>query len=191
MKRKLAVIDVETGGLDVTKHSILTIAVLIWNDGAIEDEYYTMVSEPTIVADEGALKVNGLTVEQVKDEGVSPLQAVNAITAMLQKHDMRRDVRIVAHNASFDVSFVKRLWALAGRDFAKTFSYRALCTMTGALLLEQAERIKLPGGSAALDSLVKNWSITLDRSEGHNALADAYACAEVLKREIKLIGGLH
>jgi DNA polymerase III epsilon subunit-like protein len=188
-KRKLVVIDTETGGLDVNTHSLLSIAVLVWSEGAVEDEFYTLVNEGEIVADEQALKINGLSVERVKAEGVNPLQAVNAITSMLLKHDLRRDVRIVAHNAPFDVPYVKRLWRLAGRDFAKQFSYRSLCTQTGALLLEQAGRIDLPGGSASLDNLVKLWSIKLDRTGGHNALADAHACAGVLKHEIALIGG--
>jgi len=190
MKRKLAIVDVETGGLDVSKHALLSVAVLIWNGGAIEDEYYTLIREEDIVVEDEAMRVNGLDLSVVREQGVTPLQAVNEITAMFQKHDMRRDIRIVAHNAQFDTSYMKRLWTLAGKDFNKTFSFRSLCTVTGALLLEQAERIMLPGGSASLDNLVKLWGIKLDRTEGHNALRDAHACAEVLRKEIKLVGGL-
>lgn len=190
MNRKLAIIDTETGGLDPTKHSLLSIAVLIWNNGAIEDEYYTLINEGEIVADEEALKVNGLDLDVVRTEGVSSIQAANSIIALLQKHDMRKMVRICAHNAPFDIAYMKRLWANAGKDYRKTFSHQSLCTQTAALLLEQAGRITLPGNSAGLDNLVKLWGIKLDREGGHNALNDAHACAEVLKREIKLLGGL-
>jgi len=190
MSRKLLIVDTETGGLDPAHNPILSIAALVWNQGGIEDQYYTLVNVGgEMRVEDQALKVNGLSVEQIKAEGVSPLQAANAIRAMLQKNDMRRDVRICAHNAPFDVSFVKQLWTLASLDYKKTFSYRSLCTQTGALLLEQAGRVELPGGSASLDNLVKLWEIKLDRSGGHNALDDAHACAEVLRRELWLIGG--
>ncbi len=186
--RKLLIVDTETGGLDPDKQSILSIAALVYNDGAIEDEYYTLIAEGDIVAEPQALKVNKLSVAQCQSEGASPLAAANAIIAMLQKHDMRRDVRICAHNAAFDVGFLRRLWRLAGWSYSATFSYRSLCTQTGALLLEQAGRLDLPGGSASLDNLVKYWNIKLDRTGGHNALGDARACAEVLRREISMIG---
>lgn len=188
-RRKLLIIDTETGGLDPGQHSILSLAAIVWHDGAVEDHYYTLIAEPEIVAEAGALKVNKLTVEQVQAEGVSPYTAFAALQSMLQKHDMRTDVRLAGHNVAFDVGFLKRLLRLAGAEdkYRRLFSYRSLCTQTGALLLEQAGRIDLPGGSASLDALVKLWSIKLDRTEGHNALADAYATAEVLKKELVLM----
>jgi DNA polymerase-3 subunit epsilon len=185
------IVDTETGGLDPSQHSILSIAALVWHEGAVIDEMYTLIAEPEIVAEAGALKVNKLTIEQVQDEGVSPYTAVVALRSMLLKHDMRTDVRLAGHNVAFDVGFLKRLLRLAGEEamYRKMFSYRSLCTQTGALLLEQAGVIDLPGGSASLDALVKLWTIKLDRSEGHNALADAYATAGVLNKELALIGG--
>ena len=142
------------------------------------------------MAETTALKVNKLTIEQVRAEGVTPHAALAAIRLMLQKNDMRSDVRIVGHNVAFDIGYLKRLFRLAGEEpaYRKLFSYRSLCTQAGALLLEQAGRIDLPGGSASLDALVKLWAVKLDRVEGHNALADAYATAEVLNKELALIG---
>ena len=189
-KRKLLIIDTETGGLDPAVQCILSIAAVVWSGGSVEDHYYTLIAEPEIVAEPGALKVNKLTVEQVQAEGVSPFDAFHGLHAMLQKHDMRSDVRLAGHNVAFDVGFLKRLFRLVGKtdkDYGKLFSYRSLCTQTGALLLEQAGRIDLPGGSASLDALVKLWAIKLDRTDGHNALADAFATAEVLNRELKMM----
>jgi DNA polymerase-3 subunit epsilon len=185
VKRKLLVIDTETGGLDPARHSILSIAALVYQDGVVVDEYYSLVAEPEIVAEESALKINGLTVEQVRSEGTSAPNAADAIEAMLQKHDMRDRVTIAGHNAAFDRAFLLRLWRLAGRDGDKRFSHRVLCVQTGALLLEQAGRVVLPGGSASLDSLCAMWGIPLDRASGHHALTDARAHAAVLRRLIR------
>lgn len=193
MKRKLLVVDCETGGLDANVNAILSVGALVFHQGAIEDRFYSIIDEgdPSRGGgkiDDAALKVNGFTHKRIQEEGRSPIEVVNLIEALMQKHDMRGRITIVAHNAAFDMGFMKRLWARAGKDFNKQFSYRALCTQTGALLLEQAGRLQLPGGSASLDSLTKLWGIDLDRGDGtHNALDDAVACALVLKRQLEML----
>jgi len=193
VKRKVLVVDVETGGLDPAINAILSVGALVFHQGAIEDRFYSIVNEGDPQqgggkVDPEALKVNGFTHTRIQGEGRSPVEVVNAIEAMLAKNDMRGRITIVAHNAAFDMGFMKRLWARAGKDFNKRFSYRALCTQTGALLLEQAGRLQLPGGSASLDSLTKLWGINLDRGDGlHNALDDAEACALVLKRQLEML----
>jgi DNA polymerase III epsilon subunit-like protein len=187
-KRKLLVCDCETGGLDPNVNAIISIAALIYNGGAVEDEFYAVINENDGgLIEDGALKVNGFTRGRIEEEGSTPLEVVNLIDAMLAKHDMRGRITVCAHNAAFDMGFLRRLWGRAGRDFSKRFSYRALCTQTGALLLEQAGRINLPAGSASLDNLTKFWNISLDRSSGHNALDDALGCAAVLKKELEML----
>jgi DNA polymerase-3 subunit epsilon len=179
MKRKLVVVDTETGGLNPESHSILSVAALILDGDKIVDEYYTLINEGECVVAEGsALKVNGLTMERVRSEGVSPEVAVKGINDLLTKHALR-GATLVAHNAAFDVGFMKRLYRLAGQDYEKRFAYRHLCTVTGALLLDQAGIIVLPSGSASLDNLIKLFGIEADR-EKHDALVDARACASIL-----------
>lgn len=193
VKRKLLVVDVETGGLDPAVNAILSVGALVFHQGAIEDRFYSVIDEGAEIRgggkiEDAALKVNGFTHWRIHDEGRTPLEAVNLIEAMMLKHDMRGRITIVAHNAAFDMGFIKRLYARAGRDFNKRFSYRALCTQTGALLLEQAGRLQLPRGSASLASLTKLWGIDLDRGDGtHNALDDAEACALVLKKQLDML----
>lgn len=185
--KKLLVIDTETGGLDPDKNSLLSLGAVVYHDGAIVDEFYSLVHEPEFLAEESALKVNNLTREQVERDGESPAQVVAALENMLLRHDMRSRVTLVAHNAPFDLPFLKRLYRLACKDWAKRFSYRALCTQNGALMLDLSGRIVLPGGSASLDNLCKLWQIDLNRSGGHNALDDARAAAMVLKKIVEVI----
>lgn len=189
MKGKVVFVDTETGGLDPLKHSLLSIGVAIVQDGAVVDTMYTLVREPEIIAEESALKINGLTVDEVYEKGVTPLQAVNMLVSLLQKNGIFKNAQFAAHNAPFDKPFVKRMFELAGKKMDSVFSYRPLCTQTGALMLDLAERIYLPGGSASLDNLVKLWNIKLDRSAGHNALNDAIAGAHVLVKELELMHG--
>ena len=191
MSRKLLVIDIETTGTDPLVHGVVTLGALVWNQGGIDAEYHALVNDEDALISAGAMAIHKIPLEHIREHGISPYMAVTALEQMFAKHDMTgRHVVIAAHNAPFDVGFLKRLYRLAGQDFSKRFGYRHLCTQTGALLLEQAGRLDLPGGSASLDTLTKFWNIVLDRSEGHDALADARATAAVLNRELTLMGGL-
>ena len=189
MKGKVVFVDTETGGLDPLKHSLLSIGVAIVQDGAVVDTMYTLVKEPEIIADASALKINGLDLDVVYRDGVTPRQAVDKLVTFLQKNGIFKNAQFAAHNAPFDKPFVKRMFELAGKQMDKVFSYRPLCTQTGALMLDLAGRINLPGGSASLDNLVKLWGIKLNREGGHNALQDAIAGAHVLIKELELMHG--
>jgi DNA polymerase-3 subunit epsilon len=184
MKGRLLLIDTETGGLDASRHSILSLAALVLNyDGQIIDEMYTLINEgELLVTEQSALKVNGLTVERVREEGVTPLYAVGMLFEMLKTHDMIEGVTIVAHNAKFDFEFLKRLFRVAGINesvFNLWFTHRTICTQAGAGLLVQAGVVK--ADSTSLDSLCAAAKITIDRSNGHNALLDATATAHLFQ----------
>lgn len=189
MKKHILFVDTETGGLNPHEDSILSFGAALIYDGAIVDTFYTLIREEKIIVNPAALKINGLSVEKVQAEGVPPLMAVKKLVAFLNKNGLKKNVQFAAHNAPFDMPFVKRMFDQGGQDFNKVFSYRPLCTQTGALLLDLSGRISLPGGSASLDNLTKFFHIDLDREAGHNALQDAIAGAKVLIREMELIGG--
>jgi DNA polymerase III epsilon subunit-like protein len=189
MKRKVLVIDTETGGLDASLFSLLSVAAIVLNEGVVEEEYYTLVNEDVIIVEDEAMKINRLDLERNRSEGKNPRQVVNVLNNLILKHGIRRGVTIVAHNAPFDVSYMKRLYRLAGVDYSKWFAYRSLCTVTGALLLDQAGRITLPGGSASLDNLTTLWNLKLDRPDGHNALDDARATVLVYNKLIQMLKG--
>lgn len=195
MKRKLLVIDTETGGFDPNVHAICSLAAVVVNQGSVEDSFYVLIKDPTGEIDmertenkRPAFEVNGLNEDVLEEEGYTPLAAVSMLEAMLQRHDMRDRVMLAGHFVSFDIGFLKRLYRLAGANYENRFSHRALCTQTGALLLEQAGRIDLPGGSASLDNLARYFSVPLDRERGHNALNDAHATACVLQKMLEKIG---
>lgn len=187
--RKLLLIDTETGGLDDRENAILSIAALVINQGAIEDEYYSLINEGVesgLIGNE-ALEINGLTLDQIEREGKSPFTVISELECMLLKHDMRGTVTLAGCNTQFDAGFLRRLYRISGRDASKRFSHRVICVQTGALLLEQAGAIVLPSGSASLESLCKLFSIPLDRSAGHHALPDARATAGVLQKLIRIL----
>lgn len=185
--KKMIVFDTETGGFDPAVNSILSIGMVVWNNGAIEDRLRVIVREDEINAEAQALKVNGLTLERIRTEGVSPYDAVIQINQMLLKHDLyKRRLTLAGHHVAFDIGFLKRLYRLAGltEDQFRTFySHRSICTQTLAIALELVGRVKWH--STGLDSLTRHFGIQIGegaRKGKHDSLEDAEATALLLNK---------
>ncbi len=189
--RRIAVIDTETGGLDPNEHSILSLAIVLWQDGSIAGKFQVVVREPMLSTTLEALKINGFTQEILDTDGVSPMTAVMAMKNFLLSNDWRTRVTLGGHNVAFDVGFLKRLCRLGGmtpKEYNTMFSHRAICTQTLALALEVADRCTFR--STGLDALTKYFGIEI-REGGvhgrHDALEDATATAKLLTKELELI----
>jgi DNA polymerase III epsilon subunit-like protein len=190
--RKLLVVDTETAGLHASRHSILSFAAVIYQDGSITGEFHTLVAEPTLcvenVTDEqraegvkDAFEVNGIKADDLIG-APTPWLVVQQFVNWLQKNEMYGQQTLVAHKVDFDVAFLKRLWLLAGADFEKQFGHRHLCTQSAALLLDYAGRLNLPGRSASLDNVAEALGCGKREGRHHNALEDAKLCAQVLRK---------
>ena len=178
---KILVIDTETGGLDADKFSILSLGAVVWSDepGFRREKFETFVAENPIIAEAGALAVNGLDVETLKVIGKNPASAASLFHNFVRRNfpgDER--VTVAGHNVDFDVRFVKRLFRLAGfeADYAKTFSHRVLDTASIGRFLVLSHRLKLE--SASSDALFKFFGI--EPVKAHTALDDAWATANLL-----------
>jgi DNA polymerase III subunit epsilon len=178
VKRKLLVIDTETGGLDPAEHAIMSLAAVVYHDGHIDESVAWLIEDPTGVKTVNATNLNGLD-----GCGDSPWKVVTELKQLLLRHDMRGKVTLAGHNLPFDVGFLQRLYRLADADYDKQFNYGGLCTKTAALLLEQAGRLKIDNSS--LVTVCEALGITVDAS--HDALADALNTAQVLRRLIERI----
>jgi DNA polymerase III epsilon subunit-like protein len=191
MRKRLLILDAETGGLDCAEHSVLSLGAVIWNNGNIDAKFQVVIREPQMSTTLEALRVNGLTHEIIENEGVSPLTAVQALQNFLLANDLHPRITLAGHNVAFDVGFLRRLYRLAGfpdKAYGKIFSYRVLCTQTLALALEAAGRCDFK--STSLDALCKHFKIKIrdeDTYGRHDALEDATAAARLLTAELALI----
>jgi DNA polymerase III epsilon subunit-like protein len=92
------------------------------------------------------------------------------------------DVRITlaGHNLPFDIAFLQRLYRLAGEDYDKVYHHGGLDTKSAALVFEQAA-LFFPRSSSLVD-VAPAFGVTVKKA--HDALADAYATAQVLEKMI-------
>jgi DNA polymerase III epsilon subunit-like protein len=184
MNNKMLLIDTETGGLDASSHSILSLAALVVDyAGRTIDEMYTLIDEgENVITEDSALAINGLSMVTIQQRGVSPIRAVGLLYEMLNRHNMLHNVTVVAHSVKFDFPFLRRLFREAGINdtcFNDVFSHRTICTQAGAGLLMQAGVINPT--STSLANLCEYFKIPLNRTKGHNALEDARATAAVFE----------
>jgi len=152
-------IDIECSGPVPALYDMISlgaVAVAPDDDGKLHlgATHYVELRPEAPRVDPGAMKVNGLDIEQLRAHGVPRRQALEALTAWTKAHTKPGTKPVfVGHNAPFDWSFVS--WVYAAEDLPNPYGYKALDTKalaTGKLNLHWfdsskevlAERLNLP-----------------------------------------------
>ena len=157
-----AIIDVETTG-GVARHERITEIAIVLHDGqAVVDSFSTLINP------ERSIPWNITMVTGITDEMVA--QAPRFYEVAKQIVQMTEGAVFVAHNVSFDYSFVREEFARLGF----TFSRKQLCTVRLA-------RKVFPGlPSYSLSNLKKHFGIEAERS--HRALDDTLATVQIFEK---------
>ncbi|MFH1278835.1 MAG: exonuclease domain-containing protein [Candidatus Eisenbacteria bacterium] len=161
--------DVETTGLHPLCDRVVEVGALRFGLGGPREAYESLVN-PERPIPEDAVAVHGIDEAAVAG---APLFAGIA-------EDLRRlmdGAVLVAHNASFDASFLLCECHRAGIDPPEIGALDS-CTLA---------RLAFPGMDRySLDHLVEK--LGLDRSRGHRALPDAAASADLFLRSLRRLG---
>ncbi|XCB30949.1 3'-5' exonuclease [Arcanobacterium hippocoleae] len=167
----LAVVDVETTGLNPRHDRIVEIGVILFNKHLQVEGKFSALVNPR--RDTGAVFVHGIRNEDIADAPF--FEDIQLKLAQILKKRI-----IVAHNAAFDISFLNAEFARSGNDLRLKLS-QSICTMNQS-------RIYCPPGSHSLKNLVVRLGIKYQPK--HRALADAQAAAALLQTYVssELIG---
>ncbi|GAB4495676.1 MAG: exonuclease domain-containing protein [Saprospiraceae bacterium] len=157
-----AIIDVETTG-GVARHERITEIAIVLHDGkAVVDTFSTLINP------ERSIPWNITMVTGITDEMVA--QAPKFYEVAKQIVQMTEGAVFVAHNVSFDYSFVREEFARLGFNFSR----KQLCTVRLA-------RKVFPGlPSYSLSNLKKHFGIEAERS--HRALDDTLATVQIFEK---------
>ncbi len=156
---KIAVLDIETTGLNPIENRITEIGIVYMEDYKITGTFEILINPETKIPG----KIKQLTgIDDVK-VAESPVFADIAE----QITNITKDHVIVGHNVHFDYSFLKQEMKLAGYSFCR----KTLCTS------ELAKYLLNRLNSYSLSSLCKYYKI--ENRRPHRALPDAEATASL------------
>jgi DNA polymerase-3 subunit epsilon len=161
------VLDLETTGLDSQLEGILEIAA-VKLEGGVETALYHTFTRPDAEISEASEAIHGITAEMVAN-APSPAAVLDDVLAFLGTYPL------VAHNAPFDIQFLNRALALAGKAPLANPVFDTL-EMARELFPEQR--------SLKLESLCK--LLGHEASDFHRAVDDARHLAAVFPKLLKL-----
>ncbi|MBL0729663.1 PolC-type DNA polymerase III [Piscinibacter sp. HJYY11] len=99
------VIDLETTGLDASKHEIIEIAAIRYRkDGGKEHETYQSLVRPKKKVPKKITEITGITQEMIERDGQELHKALAEFNEFIGTH------RLVTFNAEFDMAFLTSAW---------------------------------------------------------------------------------
>ena len=184
MPDRLLFIDTETGGLDPDKHSLLSLAMVIWEDMEIMDSQEILINDGILSVTGEALSINRIDLEKHKQSAVSSSQAMDKILLFIGKHFPQQEkITLAGHNVHFDADFLKIFFSANNKDFSGYFSHRIIDTSSILHYLYLAGRIKHRAISS--DEAFDLFDIKVEGR--HTAMGDAIATAQLFTILLTLI----
>ncbi|MEN8249381.1 MAG: 3'-5' exonuclease [Bacteroidota bacterium] len=183
MKDRLLFIDTETGGLDPNKHSLLSLAMVVWEDMEIIASQELLINDGVLSVTEEALSINKIDIEKHMQSAILPSLAIEKILLFISKHfPQQRKITLAGHNVQFDVNFLKVFFSQNNENFNKFFSHRIIDTSSILYYLYLAGQLKHKAISS--DEAFDLFEIKVEGR--HTALGDAIATAKLFTQLLYL-----
>ena len=172
---KIFAIDVETGGFNPKTSALLEIAIIPIIHGEKQEPFVSYI-RPFNGAEvsDGALKVNGLTRDQIKDFP-SESEVFIKLLKFIDSHEA--PLYLLGQNVQFDRDFLNEFFKrnMTHMEFVRRFRPELLCTLELSKKVFDKKRQK--PANMKLGTLCEWFSIKLEKA--HTALADIEATVEL------------
>lgn len=155
LPERFVVFDLETTGLDATKHEIIEIAAIRVNRDSTHHETIQALVKPTQKVPKKIIELTGITQEMLDHDGDAIDEALQGFAVFVG------DLRLVSFNAEFDMAFLNAATAKCGM---MPFNNPVSCA------LKMARRAWPDRRSYRLADIAKDGN--LDSKDTHRALAD-------------------
>lgn len=168
------VFDTETTGLlpQQGDEIVQIAAIRIVNGRIVENEVFDMLVNPGRPIPAGSTEVHGITEAMVAD-------APGVAEALRRFHRFAEGAVLIAHNAPFDMQFLRR----REEELGLRFDHPVLDTvLLSAVVFGQHE-------VHSLDALTHRMGVTIPEEARHTAIGDARATAEVFVRLVRILRG--
>lgn len=170
-KARFLGIDTETTGPDPWKDRLVTVAMVARREDGSEAHCHLLADAGGAEVLPAAAAVHGYSTEYVRANG-QPVTEVLAEVLRWLFHAQRERVPIVAFNAPFDLTLLRREAGIAGLDFPSDL------VVADPLVLDWALDPQRHGRRRLVD-VADHYGVTL--AAAHDALADTRATLDVLE----------
>lgn len=178
LKRPYLFLDTETGGLDLEKHSLLSIGLVVGDDGEVRDSLEIFIRHEPYVVSAGGMAVNRIDLVQHDKTALEPEAALDAWEVFSRRHfPSGEPITLVGHNVAFDRNFLAVFFARYGRPLEPRISHRILDTHSIAGALRDAGRLSIDNLSSS--ALFQHFGIVIPEEKRHTALGDALGTFEL------------
>lgn len=181
--RKLFIYDVETTGLDHSKHGIHQLSFLIVIDNVIKYEANLLIKpNPNIVIEDEALAIGNVTREMLqsyKPASENYRLLLQELSKYVDKYNKKDKFHLVGYNnSSFDNQFL-RAFFLQNNDkyFGSWFWSDTIDVM--CLASNHLSSIRHTMENFKLATVAKQFDIQLEESKLHDATYDLYLTKEI------------
>ena len=181
---KILFIDTETGGIDPSRDSLLSMALLVWSEGEMGASIEILINDGVLHVTEEALRINGIDLGVHVKEALSPEGAMEVFSAFVGKYFGEEEKIVLGgHNISFDVNFLNVFLTKYGPQWKGRISHRHVDTSSILFYLYLTGKIKrkIVSSQDAFDY----FGIIVDGR--HTALGDVKATAQLFSRLVGIL----
>lgn len=173
LKHPYLFIDTETGGIDCGRHSLLSIGLVVGDEGVVRHSMEILIKHPNYVVSGGGMRVNRIDIAKHDAEALEPVEALAVLDIFLQQYFpcLKEPISLVGHNVSFDRDFLGVFFAENGRPLEPRFSHRLIDTHSIAAALRDAGKLEVENLSSS--ALFAHFGIEIPEEKRHTALGDA------------------
>lgn len=182
-------IDTETTGQNPNRNTLVEIAARLDVDGKTVDKFETKLFNPKSVTHLGALKYNGLKLDDLTKMPVEIEGLMKFLDWLLTLQDKYKGtLYICGQNVGFDIRFI---WAALSKydieGLDDIMGFKVLDTFGLALALHQVGKLQTKDNKLSLSDIAEGLGINLSGRNLHTAMADVDLVAEVLYKLLELM----
>ncbi len=187
MKNKILFLDTETGGLNSLKHDLLSVGLVVWEDGSVRSEKEILIKGSPDRVTEESMAVNRIDLEEHNGTALDKGHAVKEIIGFVEENFEEKPVIVAGHNVGFDMGFLRQLFDDQEVNFSKYFSHRSIDTSSILQyigILQNFSNKEIQSYSSS-DRAFSHYGVFVEPGRRHTALADAVATARLFTQLIR------